>query len=55
METKELLNIIKCISRNGFKKPSEIKDNDIKILTENIKSNEPEIVKNIYRAIGQNH
>jgi hypothetical protein len=50
---KELIQKIKTISRNGFRNIETINDNDIKLLLENIKSPDNEIVEKIYWAVGQ--
>jgi 3-methyladenine DNA glycosylase AlkD len=52
-KTKEIIQKVKTISRNGFKNIETINDGDIKLLAENIKSMNNELVEKIYWAIGQ--
>jgi HEAT repeat protein len=50
---EKLRQSIKIMGRNGFKNPGTINDDDIKLLTENIKSMDKRIVEEIYWTIGQ--
>jgi len=52
-EKKELIKKVKAISRNGFHNIGKINSDDIDYLTQNIKSNDNELVEKIYWAIGQ--
>jgi len=50
---EDLKQVIKIISRTGFKNPETINDNHIKLLSQNIKSTDDELVEKIYWAVGQ--